>query len=79
MYADTKYLHSYVHMYVRMYVDINTFVISNYKVIFDDINNRKVAIFRTTANRFWGLRHFGFRVDSGFRVYAGAFYAAKRR
>ena len=37
------------------------------------------AIFRTTANRFWGLRHFACRVDSGFRVYAGAFYAAKRR
>ena len=37
------------------------------------------AIFRTTANRFWGLRHFACRVDSGFRVYAGAFYAAQRR
>ena len=30
-----------------------------------------------TANGF--RDYFGFRVDSGFRVYAGAFYAAQRR
>jgi len=34
---------------------------------------------RSIADGFWGLPLSGFRVHSGFRVYAGAFYAAQRR